>query len=144
MTTQLLAKLSDVRIAPHFIPKWREGVVGDVFINLDNVLLSFGDRVMYDCPTGDVIDFSLPATSPEDAGKRVAFGNVGDGTKSIGLVRLHPNGTDHIESFGDGEVLILLAVQAVPTFELEFVGDGRWMHTYPTLGTDQIFYPAGA
>lgn len=144
MTTEHLVKRSDVAGSPVFHPRWRGNVVGNVFINGDVVTIRFGDRIMYDCPTGDIIDFYFPATTPNDAGRRIAFGNIGDGTKGIGLVRLHPNGTDHIENFGAGEVLILVAYIAVPTFEMEFVGDGRWMHTYPTTGTANIFYPAGA
>lgn len=143
MAKEQIAKSSDVSSSPKAHPQWRGGIAGDVFVeDTEPNVLRFGDRIMYDCPVGDNVSWNLPSTTPEDAGKHVAFGNIGDGTNGIGNFFLYPNGADYIENFSPGEPVKLISYLAVPTFEMEFVGDGRWMHTCPVQGTNSIFEAA--
>lgn len=115
-------------------PLWKSVGPTVPFGDTDTVTAEFNKRIMFLCPSGDVITFNLPAIGGTIR-KRVGFHELTKASKSIGTINFVPNGSDNIEGFGDGTSLALVVGQGAPWGEIEPDGDGRWnlvagLHTF--------------
>jgi len=116
-------------------PLWKNGTLGNPFINGDVAVSGYGRVVMVAVAVGESVEIQLPTIKSGTGGKRVAVRNLISKQASRGTVLISPDTNDSILSFAAGEQASLDPDVQACSFESD--GVARW--NSDAAGTNEDF-----